>query len=259
MGPIWDSYGIYLFLMELIKLSDLKAIDKSNVDVNNILIDFQCMYDFDESAVRYLVEHAKNVKMLNGGILEASTLSGLRNLMLCRNTENPLRVCISPNYYDSIDDIYKELIEKHEEEILNNCTINNIYSYINTLLKTNNLVKVTVNCENELQANIARQSMLEKANIVINERDLKDYNTLYLKYVSNIIQYTNIVNKRIFFVNALYNFENGMFKNEVLLLINNNIISVIDQYNELTVPAMYNTLINLNDKRSVENDSRNKE
>ena len=120
-------------------------------------------------------------------------------------------------------------------------------------------MKVTVNCENELQANIARQSMLENANVVINERDLKDYNTLYLKYVSTIIQYTNIVNKRIFFVNALYNFENGMFKNEVLLLINNNIISVIDQYNELTVPAMYNILINLNDKRSVENDSRNKE
>ena len=232
-------------------------LDKNNVENNEILIDFQCMYDFDVSSVRYLVTHAKNTKLINCNILNASTISGLRNMLLFRTIENPLSVCISPEYIDSIDSIYDELIKKHEKEILDDCEANYLHSYINLLLKTKDLVSVTINCENELQANIARQSIDNKAKIVFNERNLAEYDTLYIKYASSIIQYKNIHKKRIFILNALYNFKNGMFREEILLLINNNIINVVDQYKNLTVPIFYNLLINLN-KESVDNDQRSK-
>ena len=232
-------------------------LDKNNIETNDILIDFQCMYDFDVSAVRYLVGHAKNAKLINWNILNASSLSGLRNLLLFRTLENPLSVCIAPEYFDSIDSLYKELIKKHEQEILNDCEVNYLHSYINLLLKSKDLVSVTVNCENELQADIVIKSMNSKAKIVINERNLADYDTLYLKYASSIIQYKNIHKKRIFILNGLYNFKKGMFREEILLLINNNIVNVVDQYKNLTIPAFYNLFINLN-KESVIDDQRNK-
>ena len=231
-------------------------LDKDAVSINNILVDFQCMYDFDVSAVRYPVAHTKNDNLLNDGIVNASSISGLRNLLLFRNTDNPLSVCISPKYISSIDNIYKELIDKHGKEILNECEANYLHTYINILLKTDKLVEVTVNCENEDQMEIAKKSMLDGAKFVINERNLADYDTLYIKYVSQIVQYVNIHKKKIYMINALYNFDQGMFKKEILLLINNNVISVIDQYKNLTVPAIYKLLADIknDDKEKSTND-----
>jgi len=231
-------------------------LDKTSVEKNYILIDFQCMYDFDVAAVRYLIAHSKNDNLLSSNISNVSTISGLRNLLLFRNTNNPLSVCISEEYMSSIDSLYKELIENYEKEILNECDANYLHTYINILLKTNNLVEVTVNCENELQLEIAKKSMMDNAKFAINERNLADYDTLYIKYVSDIIQYINIHKKKIYMINALYNFDQGMFKKEILLLINNNNISVIDQYKNLTVPAIYNLLIDLNNNKENDKDDK---
>ena len=230
------------------------SLDKSLKEVNHILIDFQCMYDFDVSCVRYLVEHAKNLNLINPDIVKASSLSALRNLLLFRNTENPLSVCINDKYMNSIGDIYKELLETHEQDILESCDANYIHTYINLLLKTDGLVEVTVNCENEMQFNIASRSMHEKAKYVYNERNLAEYDTLYIKYVSQLIQYINVHKKHIYMINGLYNFNGGMFKEEVLIHINNNTVSVIDQYKNLRIPAVYNILNKF--KESVENDQR---
>ena len=231
------------------------SLDRSLKEVNHILIDFQCMYDFDVSCVRYLVEHAKNLNLINPDIVKASSLSALRNLLLFRNTENPLSVCINDKYMDSIDDIYKELLDAHEKEILETCDANYIHTYINLLLKTDGLVEVAVNCENELQYDIASSSMHDKAKYVYKKRDLADYDTLYIKYVSQLMQYDNVHKKHIYMINGLYNFNSGMFKEEVLIYINNNTVSVIDQYKNLRIPAIYNILNKF--KESADNDQRN--
>ena len=46
-----------------------------------------------------------------------------------------------------------------------------------------------------------------------------------------------------------------MFKEEVLIYINNNTVSVIDQYKNLRIPAIYNILNKF--KESADNDQRN--
>ena len=216
-----------------------KPINRNEINTNRILVDLEVMIDFDLAVVYYIIINIKDPSILKEDIGRANTLSGIRNVLLFRKNINPLSVCIKDEYADSIDDIYKELINNHEKEILDLCQVNDLYNYFKVLLMTDNLVSITVNCKNDLQLDIA-QKILPTAKTVIDQRDLDKFDTLYLKYASDIIQYTNIKKKKIYFINGMYNYDNGMFKREILVLIDMNIVNTIDPYNNLTIPPIYN-------------------
>ena len=214
-------------------------LDTNAKETNHILIDFQVIFDLEIAAVQYIANHAKNLNLINPDVLKISSLSCLRNALLFRTTNNPLSVCISNQYKDSIDDIYNDIIKNHEQELLEKCPVNDLYGYFNMLLKTDKLVDITINCETDAQVDLCYKAMEHGIHTVIQEHNLAEYDTFYIKYVSDIIKYINIHKKKIYMINGMYNFEEGFFKKEILLLINNNIINVIDPYKDLSIPQIY--------------------
>lgn len=220
-------------------MDNIKPLDTSKIEVSNILCDFESIVDLDLATVYYIATHIKNVDLIDTNILKASSNSAIRNLLLFRSNKNPLSIIIKEEYKDSLDKLYKDLMEKHEQEILDICTFNDIARYIKTLYTTGKLVNITVNCETELQLEYAKKNMPE-LNSVLNETNISNYNTLFIKYSSNLLKFGEIEEKKIYIVNAMYNYNNLIFKPEILLIMDINKICTIDLYSDLTIPNFCN-------------------
>lgn len=226
--------------------SNFRPINISNVNTNKILLDFEVIVDLDIASVRFFIDNCKNDDILNTNIGLINTLSGIRNVMLFRRINNPLAVCIKEEYYEDIDSLYSDLINKYEKEILDLSRPNDLFNYFYMLNCTNNLANITINCKSENQIEFIK-SKFDNAKVVLNERNLENYDTLYLKYASDIVQYTNIINKKIYLINGMYNFDAGLFKPAILLIVDQNIVNTIDPYKDLTIPALY-TIINFKEE-----------
>lgn len=220
-------------------LGNFKTIDPNSKITNKVLVDFEIIMDLDLATVYYLITSCKSPDVLNPVIGIADSLSAIRNMLLFRKTRNPLEVCIKEEYKDSIDSVYKDLMNEYEEEILKLTRPNDLFNYFYMLSKTDNLVNITVNCRTELQKDMFNK-FISTLTTSVNERDLEEYDTLYLKYSDDIVEYKNIEKKKIYLANALYNLEAGLFKKSILLISDHNIINTIDLYKNLTVPAIYN-------------------
>lgn len=222
-------------------IGNFKTLDSNSKITNKVLVDFEIIMDLDLATVYYLITHCKTPEILNTNIGLADTLSGIRNILLFRKTRNPLEVCIKEEYKDSIDVLYKDLMNAYEKEILNLTRPNDLFNYFYMLSRTDNLVNITINCNTELQKEMI-DKIMPTVYTTINERDLEEYDTLYLKYSDDIIEYNNIEKKKIYIANAMYNLETGLFKKSILLICDHNIINTIDLYKNLTIPAIYNKL-----------------
>ena len=220
--------------------TNFRVLDPSNKITNKILVDFEIIMDFDLAAVYFFITHCKEPDILNPNIGNADSLSGIRNMMLFRKDVNPLEVCVKEEYRDSINGLYKDLVDKYEKEILDLTEPNDLFNYFYMLSKTDNLVTISINCNSELQMNKIDKKFSTVVS-VLKERDLEEYDTLYLKYSNDIIEYKNIEKKKIYLANGMYNLETGLFKKSILLLCDHNIINTIDLYKNLTIPAIYNT------------------
>jgi hypothetical protein len=221
-------------------MDNSKPLDTSKIEVSNILCDFEAIIDLDLAIIYYIATHLKNVDLIDTSILRASSYNALRNLLLFRTTNNPLSIIIKEEYKDSLNDLYKELMEKHEQEILDLCRFNDLASYIKILYTTGKLVNITINCDTELQVEYTKKNMPE-LKVVLKETNLSNYNTLFVKYSSNLLRFEEIMEKKIYIVNAMYNYNNFIFKPEVLLLIDSNKICTVDIYQDLTVPNLCNS------------------
>ena len=216
-------------------------LDTSVKVTNRILLDFEVIADLDLATVYFFIKNCKDPSILNPNLSLANSISAIRNVLLFRSDANPLQVCIKEEYRDSINGLYKDLMNKYEKEILDLTLPNDLFGYFTLLLTTDNLTNITINCKTQLQVDFISK-LITNANIALNVRDLEEFDTLYLKYSTDIIEYKNIVKKKIYIINAMYNFNTGVFKDCILLLVDQNIVNTIDPYKNLTVPAIYNMI-----------------
>ena len=222
-------------------VGNFKTLDPNSKITNKVLVDFEIIMDLDLATVYYLITHCKTPEILDTSIGVADSLSCIRNILLFRKTKNPLEVCIKKEYKDSIDNLYKDLMTSYEDKILALTEPNDLFNYFYMLSRTDNLVNIVINCKTELQKNMISKIM-PTVNTSLNERDLEEFDTLYMKYSDDIIEYKNIEKKKIYIANAMYNLETGLFKKSILLICDHNIVNTIDLYKNLTIPAIYNRL-----------------
>ena len=142
-------------------MDNSKPLDTSKIEVSNILCDFEAIIDLDLATIYYIATNLKNVDLIDTSILKASSYNALRNLLLFRTTNNPLSVIIKEEYKDSLNNLYKELMEKHEQEILDLCRFNDLARYIKILYTTGKLVNITINCDTELQVEYTKKNIPE--------------------------------------------------------------------------------------------------
>lgn len=138
---------------------DLLNINNFNLDyeerVRYILIDFPCLFDTDYGVVSYLMYTYEHSKYFLDGYRDWTDYF-LKCKLLSRDLINPLTALLKPEYEKHADNLYKEIKEKHWEDILKLSIQTDI---VRLLYKVYNYAgyKITVNCRNTLESDMINQ------------------------------------------------------------------------------------------------------
>lgn len=212
----------------------------SDVQIVYNLFEFETLVDVDLSVVMYIINNMDSSKYIDTSLLKTTnTINGIENRLLFRENYNPLSIIIKKDYEDSIDDIYNEIMEYHKQEILDRALPTDILSFCNLGSTISGVINNHVNCKDKLEEEYIH-SFPGKVITKIDEYDLSSYNTLYAKTVDNLFKYKNLVNKKIFILNARYNMMKDflIYKPEAMAVSTSNTMCVIDPYKNLTIPSI---------------------
>jgi hypothetical protein len=204
--------------------------------ITSNLVDFESAIDMDMAIVDYMLSTYKHSKYFKFSVLNASSLNVLKNILLFRDNINPITVLLKPEYMDSADDLYKELMEYHYEEILERSTPTTVLKYVKTLNQTNGVIVSTINCKNKLQQQLINTKDATISTCIENY-DMSEYSCLFVKSIEDIFNYKNFGGKYIFLSNFKFNLDEAFFpKPKILLITEYNMLRLIDPYAGITVP-----------------------
>lgn len=213
-------------------------------EITKNLIDFDIVFDLDLSIVSFILLNSNDTSLINPTIYKFNDdINIIRNILLFRPTINPLTGVLKEEYFNQADKLYKEILDKYKSYIIKNILFRDTTLYdfilINKSIKSN--AENTINCHDELEAEFVNNN-LPSVNTVINERDLSNFNNVYLHNARDIALYKNVNRKRIYVANARYNMirtKSGYsLVPEILLLSDSNIIGLINLYKNLLFPRM---------------------
>lgn len=201
------------------------------------LLEFEMLIDTDLSVIQTMLKKYPNSNFFRDNVLHASSINVIKNLLLFRKDRNPLSILIKPEYINSIDDLYKELIDSCRDEIINNSHPTDIFRFVKTLNDTGGIINNTITCNNELEYNFLKSNDSTLV-LRIKENDLTNYNCLFIKYIDDIPKYINYGGKYVFITNAMYNLSSSFIPKQIAVLaLEYNRIRTIDPYKGLTVPT----------------------
>lgn len=207
----------------------------SKVNTINNLVEFNCIIGTDVGIIKLMEKHYKNSSYFD---LHYSTENSLKNKLLWRENWNPLTIMLKKEYLDSADDLYKEAIEKYEEEIYQLSPYTDIIRYMNHM-QNNELWKINcfVTCKNELQKQFVNR-INDKFVSLIDQFDLTDYTTIFINEIENIATYRELKGKYIYISNYRFNLTKDWQLKPVIYCEGGfNKVRMIDPYNGLTIPT----------------------
>ena len=147
------------------------------MDTTSILLDFPMLYDIDLSTIKYLLKLYPRSKYFNP-YAKQWTDYYMKCLLVTRPIINPISILMKEEYLDQIDGLYKELKDRHWNEILKQSPKLEIVRIIASVY-TNIGYSITVNCRNELEQRFIQQTNTEwKTEIDCD--DVSPYQCLYI-------------------------------------------------------------------------------
>jgi hypothetical protein len=200
------------------------------------LVEFDCIIDTDLSIIEFMLNRYNNSEYFKDEVIHSSSTNAIRNLLLFRENKNPLSILFKDEYIESIDSILEEILSNYKEEIIANSHPTDVFRFIKTLNETDGIIKTRINCSNR-----SEQELIKKHDssmfTVLNETDVSPYNCIFIKYLDNIIKYTNLGGKYIFMINARYNLSKDFRPKSISIIpAEYNKIRTIDPYIGLRVP-----------------------
>ena len=125
---------------------DLLADHRSNT----ILVDYPCLVDTDFGVVAYLISHyAKSMYFKEG--YQDWTKYFIHCNVLSRKHINPLSAILKEEYFDQMDSLYQEILDKHWDEVIQLSSKTDISRIINTTYNYAGY-RIMVNCRNQIEA-----------------------------------------------------------------------------------------------------------
>ena len=198
-----------------------------------IIADFEFVVDLDLAMFKFIRENYPDSPLINRDLLFFD-IEGIVKALLYRNKMNPLEVII-PN--QDTDDLYLEIMNKKEDELLSYARAYDTFGLFITMLSVGTSIKsITILCKNELEANYIK-SLNPKLQIIVGNKEdfnLAEYNVLYEKYIYNLMLYPDLNGKQIYISNAGFNMQpdNMSCTNSVLTkcITISNELHTIDMY-----------------------------
>ena len=164
------------------------------VPVKN-LIEFKAALGYDVGTVLYLIDKFNNPTYIDPKLFAFKKFPYAEvwyNLLIWRTVRNPVECALKDQWKSSADNIYNQLMEKHEEKIYMHSPLTDTMKFINTSLSGGKVwaSRCTISCENEIQAKIARM-ISPNSEVVLNETDLDNYDILYVEHYEDIAKFKN--------------------------------------------------------------------
>lgn len=201
---------------------------------NNILVDFDIVIDTDLGLINMIKKEYNNTNFVLNYINNMKDKVIIEQL-LERDNKNPLSIIIKEEYRDSIDNLYKEFIESEYDNILKYSSITDIMNLINVYIDTGS-VHVDIICKNKSEEQLINNLNISQLKVLVQEDktkiDLSDYDTIFIKNYSDILNFNRVIAKNIFIGNYKFNLDDDHIplKDISLIVGKTNIVSVIDVY-----------------------------
>lgn len=202
---------------------------------NNILVDFNIVIDTDLGLINMMKKEYNNTDFVLDYINNMKDKVIIEQL-LERTNKNPLSIIIKEEYKDSIDNLYKEFLEMEYDNILKHSSVTDIMNLMNTYINTG-AVHVDIICKNKLEEQLINNLNISQLKVIVEKDrsriDLSDYDTIFIKDYSDILNFKGVIAKNIFIGNYKFNLEddNRIPLNDISLIVGKtNLVSIIDVY-----------------------------
>lgn len=204
---------------------------------NDILFDFNILFDSDIAIYRIIKSDYNDIPYVYKELIDLDNEEAIILLLLLRRDPNPLTLFM-PNV--DTTKLYEEMLINDKKHLLSKIKPTDLLQFCFSILHNANSVGVAVRCNDQDEADVLLD-FCKKFNIDINyvikkrsDIDLKEYTTLYTKYLIDLKDYKNLKGKNIYIVNANYNIDNS----EINILLSGafsmlNVIKTIDMYDNV--------------------------
>lgn len=194
-----------------------------------ILFTSNILLDTDIGVYRLIKNEYNNPKYFKLNILDV-IIERYKEIIPKRDTINPLSFIIKEEYKDSIDNLYKEIMDTKYSEVLKLSEFTNV-EQLAEIFTSRKGFEPTIICKNLEEKQIFKDKN-KSYDIIVSEYediDIKPYHAIYTKYYKDYSKFNKVVAKTLYFANAKYNY------------INNNIID----------PEIYVNLEGPNDFKAI--------
>ena len=160
----------------------------------NVLFDFDILIDTDIGCIRYMLKSNKFDQKYFKPKVKRATQALLKHMVICNKDINPLKIVLKEEYYNSADDLWAELKEKHYEGIINHSPVTDIFKLGNTFaLSQNTGIICNYNANSDYEYNVLKKLVDNTTCAVSNQSyDATAYNIIYISKYPDLKRYDNI-------------------------------------------------------------------
>lgn len=216
-----QEYRLFLFGVFQMGLNYRKAY----------VFDFESLVDIRSGYIRFMLSSKTVNKSFFKPYLWNPTVTMLKNLYVSSSNPNPLTWILKNEYQDSAEDLYRELIEKHYEEIINFSLPTDVFRLMALVNRVDiRDTEFTINCANDIQANVA-SNIMGDFTITVNEYNAEKFSCIYASTIDILDKYRPVEGKNVYIHNIRMNYdENFRLEKTMNYYIGHVVIHTIDPY-----------------------------
>lgn len=179
-----------------------------------ILVEFECIMDVD-FAIYTLIKYKYNKKpgVFYDYLMDSEDSKFIKTIMNIRHEINPLTTLLTEEYLDEADNLYTQMVKTDYQTILNICEANDVFALMETYVKTDDIISVTVLCKDQSQVDIIEKlDSSKRFKTIISERskvNLSKFDTIWVGKFIHILEFDGkqLSGKHIYTLRAKYNLE----------------------------------------------------
>ena len=197
-----------------------------------LILDFNACIDTSFGVIKYL----KTSKKFDSSYFDENVMrrsdAYIKNRLIASNSINPLTIIFKEKYYNSIDDIWKELKETSYFYIIMNSIVTDIFRLSMTLIKAKEArIESAINCNNADEVECVSR-IFKDYPILKQEYDMDKFDTLFCMEASDSYKYENLAKpkKALYLGNKATNFKDGKLAPDLVTAYFPCLINAADVY-----------------------------
>lgn len=206
----------------------------------DVLVPFNLLVDTDMGLLKLLEYDYDNHDFFYPGILHTSEINQ-QYALLTRTDPNPITAVLQVEDKELADDLYSQFMEKEYDQILQ-LSCNTAVSNLAVVLKNNmdQVIRITVLCNSKKEEDVLIKRNIGVFKTVIGNFstvDISEYGSIYIKNVTDLDKYKEVVNKNIYVAN--YGFNITIDPDNIMPLLPEETIRKYGSRNEFDVFSLY--------------------